>query len=320
MECLGSEDFNIRWNAAIKLGEIGDARAIETLMSFLEGFGDERPVKALANIGLPALSYLASLLGHGNWYVSYHAAVGLVGLGDKGIAEAATLSQSNNPQIRWLAILALERVRYPHDTPATSFIETLYVRHPPMNDFFVRLLGKKGNNPAVVSRIRSLMNDASVPIHIRRLAAASLAFMGFTDGVELLISIMVGGFGGPWTAWKALESLGEKLLPFMKAELEKEDEQRRHMHIVRLIEDIKSPDAIPLIAMGLKSSDPHVRSEAIGVLCKYADPRATDALNAALEDEDFNVQRDVARALLKIGTPEAMAAVEQWQINQAPDA
>lgn len=320
VECLGSDEFQVRWDAAIKLGEIGDARAIETLMSFLKGFGDERPVKALANIGLPALPYLVSLLGHSNWYVSYHAAVALVGLGDKGIAEAVTLSQSDNPQIRWLAVLALERIRYPHDTPATSFIETLYVRHPPMNDFFVRLLGKNRNNPAVVSRLQSLMNDDSVHIHIRRLAAASLAFMGHTDGVELLIPVMVGGLGGPWTIWHALASLGEQVLPFLKRELEKEDVQRRHMHIMQLLGDIKSPDAVSLLVMGLRSSDPLVQGEAAHFLSKCADSRSTGALIATLNDQYYYVQFCAARALLEIGTQEAQIAVEQWRLSLPPDA
>jgi HEAT repeat protein len=33
----------------------------------------------------------------------------------------------------------------------------------------------------------------------------------------------------------------------------------------------------------------------------------------ALQDEVFYVQQQAANALLKIGTPEALAAVEEWE-------
>lgn len=197
-------------------------------------------------------------------------------LGDEGIAEAVALSQSDNPQIRWLAILGLEEVGYPHNTPTAAFIEALYVRHPFITDFAAHMLGKR-NDPAVALQLQSLISDESFHIHIRRLAAASLAFMGHTDGVELLIPVMVGGVGRPWTVWKALANLGEKVLPFLKAELEKEDEQRRHMHIMQLLGDIKSPDAVPLIEMGLSSNDPLVQGEAIHEL-GHAPIRAQPAL------------------------------------------
>lgn len=321
VECLASEEWEVRRAAAFRLAEIGDVRAIETLMTrlMLENNGDEREVKVLANIGMPALPHLATLLGHGNWHASYHAALSLVQLGDKGIAEAVILSHSDNPQIRWLAVLGLEEVGYPHNIPAATLIEALHVRHPFITNFAARMLGRM-NDPAVVSQLRSLMNDENVLIHIRRLAAASLAFMGYTDGIELLVRNIAGGLALPWTVWQAMESLGEKAFPFLISELEREGERGNHMQIIQLLGAMKNPGAVPVVEIGLRNSDPRVRGEAAHCLGEYADPCSTKALFAALKDQYLYVQFAVARTLLKIATQEARAAVEQWRLGLPPDA
>lgn len=49
VECLGNEDVNVRFSAATKLAELGDSRAIETLLTMMETYADDRHVKALAN-------------------------------------------------------------------------------------------------------------------------------------------------------------------------------------------------------------------------------------------------------------------------------
>lgn len=313
VECLGSEDREVRLNAAIKLGEIGDARAIETLMSLQEGFGHPQAAKVLANIGLPALLYLASLLGHKNWDVSYHAALGLVRLGDEGIAKTVTLSQSDNPQIRWLAILGLEAVGYPHNTPTDAFIEALYLLHPLIYEFAARMFGKR-DDPAVIPQLKALMNDEGVNLRVRSLAAASLAFMGFTDGIELIIPHLGGYLSDPCAS--ALESLGEKAFPILIAGLENWEWKFK---IVGFLVLVKHPGVVPAVISGLKSSQPQIRSDAAHILGQRADPRATEALITALEDEVISVQASAAWALRRIGTPEAMAAMEQWRIKLSPD-
>lgn len=318
VECLGSEDINVRFAAATKLAELGDSRAIDTLMIMMETYADDRHVTALANFGIVVLPHLARLVGHDNWHASRQAVLSLVQLGDEGVAEAVALSQSDNPQIRWLAILGLEEVGYPHNTPAATLIEALHVRHPFITNFAARMLGTM-NDPAVVSQLRSLMYDENVLIHIRRLAAASLAFMGYTDGIELLVRNIAGGLALPWTVWQAMESLGEKAFPFLISELEREGERGNHMQIIQLLGAMKNPGAVPVVEIGLRNSDPHVRGEAAHCLGEYADPCSTKALFAALKDQYLYVQFAAARTLLKIATQEARAAVEQWRLKLSPD-
>lgn len=69
---------------------------------------------------------------------------------------------------------------------------------------------------------------------------------------------------------------------------------------------------VDLIISALQASNPDVRQGAVNALGRIADPRAVDPLIKTLRDSHSGVRGWVA----KIGTPEALAAVEQWERKQ----
>jgi HEAT repeat protein len=66
----------------------------------------------------------------------------------------------------------------------------------------------------------------------------------------------------------------------------------------------------PLIA-ALKE-DSGVGEETVEALGRLGDARAVEPLIAALGDEDWDTCAWAAEALRRIGTPEALAAFEEW--------
>ena len=150
----------------------------------------------------------------------------------------------------------------------------------------------------------------------RRLAAASLAFMGLTDGVDLLFPALAGSSDISFIALDALEALNEKALPFLMSGLENSEWRR---HIKNCLIRMTHPDVVPTVMLGLQSAQPHVRSAAAYILSLKASPCTTEVLIAALEDEDIHVQTHAAWALWAIDTPKAMAAMEHWRSKLSPD-
>jgi len=74
------------------------------------------------------------------------------------------------------------------------------------------------------------------------------------------------------------------------------------------------PAAVPALIEALDKEDSRVRRYIIQTLGKIKDAAAVPALVDALRDEQ--VCNAAAEALERIGTPEAMAAVEQWRREQ----
>jgi len=71
----------------------------------------------------------------------------------------------------------------------------------------------------------------------------------------------------------------------------------------------------PLIA-ALKDSHKEVRSVAACALGKLRDARAVEPLITALEDKHGDVRQSAGEALRHVGTPEALAAVREWEARE----
>lgn len=77
---LGHPDGDVRWKAAIALGEIGDVRAIDPLIGLLrdqDRYVKGRVAVALGMIGPPAVSPLIRALGEGDGSLRWGAAIAL---------------------------------------------------------------------------------------------------------------------------------------------------------------------------------------------------------------------------------------------------
>jgi HEAT repeat protein len=310
VQCLDHEHHGVRYSAALALGKIGDQRAIQVLIEMIDNYlTDEEIVHALAKIGDPALNALADLLGHRNWYASHQAALELARMGKLGITKLIQLSKSDDPQIHWLAIIGLEQVGYPHNTPSQDFIDAFTFPHPLLHDFVVRALAKR-NDPSVIPLLRGLVHDKNAPIRLRRIAASVFAFMGSLEGIDILLDVGPS-LTGPSTAYMALLSLGEKAFPYLIPELEGDN-----WHAIDALRDMNIPQVVPALEQALKEQSARGRNNAAFILGIYADPHSVPYLIAALSDEDSRVQHTAAQSLTDIGTPAALEAVEAWNRQQ----
>lgn len=124
IKVLNDEDYGVRKVAAIALGRIGDAKAIEPLMNLLY---DKEPVvvkaalKALVNIGELSLEPLAGLLRTGSTKMKIIAIDGLGSIGGKQATDALIAASSNsNPKIRKAIVLALAKINDARSVEAIS--------------------------------------------------------------------------------------------------------------------------------------------------------------------------------------------------------
>jgi HEAT repeat protein len=150
------------------------------------------------------------------------------------------------------------------------------------------VLGKLGDLRSVDPLIAALLNDGEEDGHyeMRESAAHALGNLGDLRAVEPLIDAL---FEDGWISYYAIAgALGD-------------------------LGDIRAVE--PLIDL-LKDDDPITRFCAASSLGKLGDVRAVEPLITALSDTDKQVVVDVINALRNIGTPEALAAVEQWQREQ----
>lgn len=108
------DDHNIRLAAASALGNVGNARAVDPLISALD---DEQGVNemaalALGEIGDPrAVEPLTAKLNDENWELRSSAAKALGKIGDdRAVDPLINLLRDKNEIVRWHALQALEAI------------------------------------------------------------------------------------------------------------------------------------------------------------------------------------------------------------------
>jgi HEAT repeat protein len=154
----------------------------------------------------------------------------------------------------------------------------------------VESLGQIGD-PDAVQPLIAVLSDPEA--HVRRRAAYALGQIGDPDAVQPLITLL---------------SDPHELVRFYGA---------------GALARIADPDAVrPLITL-LSDSYAPVRGIAAYALGRIADPLAVETLRALLSDttknnrlKNLRVCDYAAQALTRIGTPEALAAVEAWRREQ----
>jgi hypothetical protein len=79
------------------------------------------------------------------------------------------------------------------------------------------------------------------------------------------------------------------------------------------------PNHLQQLITSLKDSNPDSRWRTAYALGRIGDQRAVGPLIEALDDEDERVRQKAAEALHGIGTPQALAAVKEWEIKSGLD-
>jgi HEAT repeat protein len=108
------DDHNIRLAAASALGNVGDSRAVDPLISALddEPGVNEMAALALGEIGDPrAVEPLTAILDDENWELRSSAAKALGKIGDDRAVDPLTnLLRDKNEIVRWHSLQALEAI------------------------------------------------------------------------------------------------------------------------------------------------------------------------------------------------------------------
>jgi HEAT repeat protein len=172
MEALKHPDADIRWKAAVALGEIGDIRGIDPLTELL-GDGDRfvrsRAVYALVRIGPSAVPSLTGALGHPDTGVRMAAVEALGKIGDRPSINALARALADpSPEVRQEAISALSN-------QGEKAIPVLSARVNDPDRFIRR---------RAVLALAGMKDEEVLPVLLRALATAD------PDTAEVLIAVI----------------------------------------------------------------------------------------------------------------------------------
>jgi HEAT repeat protein len=111
VKALNDEDANVRKAVANALGKIGDAKAIEPLINRLYDEDSEvvkSTLHALINIGIPSIEPLARLLRTANTQIRILAATGLGSIGSsRAVDPLIAATRDSEPKVRKAVVIAL---------------------------------------------------------------------------------------------------------------------------------------------------------------------------------------------------------------------
>lgn len=289
LELLKGSDPDLRMQAALALGEQGNARAVEALT---EALNDE------------------------DSNVRYHAIEALGKLKATNAVDAlATIAESRDFFVAFAALDALAKIGDPKVAPRMlRLLEDDLLREPALN-----LLGQLGDETAVAP-LTALLNTPTAPVdaianalaalsdryeaqygegaHIADLASREISPTGVQNLLDTLetpdkeylrsIALVLGWLKGP--------SVDRALTRLMgRADLRDEivDALVRH-----------GTATVDLLIAQLTAEDLEVRRSAAVALGRIGDPNATAPLTNALSDESLSI--DAANALGQIGDPRAL--------------
>jgi HEAT repeat protein len=270
---LEDEDSRVRRRAALALGRLGDARAVEGLLARLED--EDGRVRGLAAEALGciddarAVEGLLTVLEDGDEdeWVQARAARGLGALGDRRAVE-----------------VLLARLRY----------GSHWVRGRAAG-----MLGALGDKRVVETLLAQLEDEDR---HVRANVAGALGKLGDQRAVKALLTRLEDEDGGVQAmAAEALGQLGDvRAVEALLVQLEEEywSVRSRAARALGALDDMRAVE--PLLAR-LEDEDEWVRASAAGALGKLGDALAVEPLLARLQDESRWVRSSAAMALGELG-------------------
>jgi hypothetical protein len=164
---------------------------------------------------------------------------------------------------------------------------------------------------AAVPGLLDALRDEKPPVRVA--AVKALGDIGDPVAVPELLSTMVKDPSGDvrWTASAALGKIGTAAVPGLMSALRDEDWKVRRS-AAEALWGMSEPTAVPGLLGALTDKNDVVRQAASGAL-EAMGSVAVSGLIEGLRSPDAMFARAAADMLQKIGTPEARAAVQQWQ-------
>ncbi|MDX2136881.1 MAG: HEAT repeat domain-containing protein [Chloroflexota bacterium] len=336
IDALKDADKDIRLLAAWALGEIGDVRALEPLIGTLKDAVSEvgmLAASALGQLGSPAVEPLIATLKHADANVRIVAAVALGQIGDRAVKPLIAALKDVDADVREGAAVALGQLG---DRAVKPLIAELRNVDEDVSVRAASVLGQIGS-PAVEPLITAFKEGDT---RMRLVAAWALGQISMPAFNLLISQLKSNDYYVRSMALAVLVSIGTPAVGPLIAALKDVDTFAAHRRTAEALGQIGTSAVEPLI-VALKDADKYVRAGAAEALGQIGDVRAVDPLIAALKDDNEAVRsraataleqirdvrgvepliaklRDVnqvvrsraADALRKIGTPEALQALE----------
>lgn len=300
----GYETKRVREAAIKALGEIGNPKAVDSLMKALHD-KDVRwaAVEALVKIADPkAIDALIKRLKdkQEDKYVREAAAKAL---GETGNPKAVGIlvEALKDKYVGWVAAEALGKIG--GSEAIGHLIKALKEENEDVRMSVAEVLGKIGASKAVDHLMRAL-NDESE--YVRLSAAGALGKIGDPRAVDILVEALkdkslavrsavakaLGEIGDPKAVDTLIRTLRDRNLVVRWA-------------VVEALGEIRDSKAIDPLIKALKDEDENLRMEAAIALGEIGDVKAVESLIKTFKDDSKYVRQAAAEALSKIRDPKA---------------
>jgi hypothetical protein len=230
------------------------------------------------------------------------------------VRSAVTALDNHNPDERRSALRTLAQINHP--TAYTALVNA--VRHP-MRDVRVDaafMLAKQSSNKdtaAVPGLIEALYDEDG---RIRTAAVKLLGEYGDPNSVPEFLNLLNKETDGSirWAVTAALGRMGTSAVPGLIEALRDENWKVRRS-AAEALWALGEPEAVAGLVVALNDRNDVVRQAASSAL-EAMSTMAVPELIKALANRDRQVGRAAAEMLERIGTAEALMAVEQWKREQ----
>jgi len=335
---LDSTSVKTRRSAAKKLGEIGDARALEPLINILIDFDAsvvlnaldaleklnepkwkqavirtnygrytfedtkwrERIIQALSTLkDERGLNAIITALEDGDNLVRVKAAEAIQEFGDKRAVEPLI----NSLQIEtedWVKPYLIKSLGSLGDPRAFEIIvNALKSKRKDVRGAAAKALGDLGDHRAVSSLLEALKDN-----EIKEYAARSLGKLGDKTAILPLINLLLDEYDVVDAALNALEKLNESKWKQAVTPLIRKSQDQLLLEIAIALGSLQDDRVWNLFTSALKNSDKYKKGAAAAGLGKLGDRRAINLLISIFENENDNYVLDLtAKALGQFDDP-----------------
>lgn len=298
IEILKDRDKDVVKNSILALGKIGDKRAVNPLITMLNdkdiyvrGFA----VSALGKIGdSRSVDYIFAAINDNDKFVQEGAVRALGKIGDAHSVELLiAILKDKDKHVRMAAATALGNTG--DITSLTPLIAALKDKDKIVRGEVAAALGQIGDSRAIDTLTVVALKDKESYVQVN--AARALGKLSDEATTLHFINILEENPDTRASAARVLGAIGDirAVEPLITALTDQDELARRSA--ADALGKIKDARAIEPLIAAIKDDDVYVRKSSIRILGFMGDDRAVEPLIAALKDQDATVRRFAARAL-----------------------
>jgi len=310
--CLGISVFYgglVSWPSKKSGASVHEIQDLAQVLRRTDNRGEKRRAAGLlAEIGEPAMESLLALLEDKDAIVRAYSAGALGSIkSDRVVPSLIALLNDADPYVRRTAADALGRTG--SSRAVQPLIEALEDPTRDMANAAVRALGQIKLPDVIPYLIKALDNAAWKATDA---AVQALGEMGAQEAIGPLVQCFEEMPNCPYhLVGEALRKLGsQRAVDAWIAGLKKGSWWYPRAACAAEFAKNKLEKGLPALQESLKDESPEVRRAAVLAFMEFRSEKTIDALREALADKDFEVRMYAKDALKKIGTPEAIRALD----------